>query len=230
EGALWIEDLGSRNGSSVDGTPVQGARELPLGALVRLGEVELRTELLSTDDAELAVPAAPAPARSVHASAATDAGAGPTLVSAGLTRFCVRELEPLLDRLARGSDPADFAAAVLRALADSQPEAGFALHRYGAAGEAVLARAGSGGGEQLRLRRGALELRIRCDGGEPQPALQTLGKLGLALVEAAAPGGRAGGAPRTQDAAPPAGPDTASPGLREIYWQAARVARSRLNV
>ena len=39
---LWVVDLGSRNGTFVNGTPVDGREQLHAGDLVRIGETELR--------------------------------------------------------------------------------------------------------------------------------------------------------------------------------------------
>lgn len=41
---LWIEDLGSTNGTYVNGAPVTTSRQLLPGDLVRVGETELRVE------------------------------------------------------------------------------------------------------------------------------------------------------------------------------------------
>jgi hypothetical protein len=41
---VWIEDLGSTNGTYVNGERVIGARELVSGDVVRIGETELRLE------------------------------------------------------------------------------------------------------------------------------------------------------------------------------------------
>jgi pSer/pThr/pTyr-binding forkhead associated (FHA) protein len=39
---LWVVDLGSRNGTFVNGAPVEGREQLRAGDLVRIGETELR--------------------------------------------------------------------------------------------------------------------------------------------------------------------------------------------
>lgn len=41
EGAWWLEDLGSTNGTTLSGRPVHGAVELPIGAPVRIGQTTL---------------------------------------------------------------------------------------------------------------------------------------------------------------------------------------------
>ena len=41
---LWVEDLGSTNGTFVDGARIDGARRLQRGEVVRIGSTELRLE------------------------------------------------------------------------------------------------------------------------------------------------------------------------------------------
>jgi hypothetical protein len=41
---VWIEDLGSTNGTFVDGARIEGARRLQKGDVVRIGSTELRLE------------------------------------------------------------------------------------------------------------------------------------------------------------------------------------------
>ncbi|CAM2890329.1 FHA domain-containing protein [Actinomyces slackii] len=41
DGAWWLEDLGSTNGTTMDGRPVHGAVELPMNIPVRIGQTTL---------------------------------------------------------------------------------------------------------------------------------------------------------------------------------------------
>jgi hypothetical protein len=41
---VWIEDLGSTNGTFVDGARIEGARRLQKGDVIRIGSTELRLE------------------------------------------------------------------------------------------------------------------------------------------------------------------------------------------
>jgi pSer/pThr/pTyr-binding forkhead associated (FHA) protein len=43
-GGIWIDDLGSTNGTFVNGSRVKGARALRAGDVVRIGETELRLQ------------------------------------------------------------------------------------------------------------------------------------------------------------------------------------------
>lgn len=226
---LLVEDLGSRNGTRVDGERIEGAVIVGAGARLRFGEVELRVEPVAEGDVAAAIGAPTA--RGGAAPARPAPAPEPTLVSAGLTRFCVRELEPLLAQLADGVATETFAAAVLTALANAEAGAGFRLLHED--GDAVLARAGERGMECTRVARGGLVLELSCGQGDATPALRTLGALGLSLV-LAAQRGAAGVQPAARAAR---GSDavasrvaSANPGLQEIYWQARRVAASRLNV
>src|SRR5690606_14195149 len=225
DGGLLVQDLESRNGTYVDGARVCTPATIGCGGLLRLGEVELRIEALDPRDLTVAVAGT-----AVAAGARTAAAAEPTLVSAGISRFCVRELAPLLAALAGAPARGAYAAQVLAALAASAPDAGFPLP---GAGDPPLARAGRPGPALLRVARAGLALEVV---GSPElaPALRSLAQLGLSLVAAAdAMAGTAGTARAEHPTAatePPAAPQTGDPALREIYWQAARVARSRLNV
>ena len=226
-GALLVEDLGSRNGTRVDGARIETPAVAGPGALLCLGEVELRVEAVAEGDLAAAVGAdqdPPPPARGTAAGRAE-----PTLVSAGLTRFCVRELEPLLRELGRHGTHQAYGARVLTALAAAEPDTGFRLL---GPDDAVLARSGPPGPASIRLQRDALVLEV-CGADAPTPALRTLAQLGLSLLAAARataavvePSAVAAPAPARDAVAP----STANPALREIYWQASRVAPSRLNV
>jgi len=44
EGGVWIEDLGSTNGTFVNGAPVTTARLAGAGDMIRIGETQLRVE------------------------------------------------------------------------------------------------------------------------------------------------------------------------------------------
>jgi hypothetical protein len=44
DGALWVEDLGSRNGTFVDGTPVHEPTKISKGARVQVGETVLKVD------------------------------------------------------------------------------------------------------------------------------------------------------------------------------------------
>ncbi len=44
DGGVWIEDLGSTNGTFVNGAPVTTARLAGAGDLIRIGETQLRVE------------------------------------------------------------------------------------------------------------------------------------------------------------------------------------------
>ena len=44
DGALWVEDLGSRNGTFVDGTPVHEPTRIDKGARVQVGESVLEVD------------------------------------------------------------------------------------------------------------------------------------------------------------------------------------------
>jgi DNA-binding NtrC family response regulator len=219
---VHIEDLGSRNGTHLEGA---GADAIAgPDARVRLGDVELRIERVRADDAVLA-DGCGIPPRAVARSGAGE----PTLAGADLSRFAVRELAPLLE-LAVRADPTAFAARLVEGLAASIGDASFRLMH--AEGMATIARAGHSDEPRERLVRGAHALEFACP-ADARHAARALATIGLALHSLVERG--AGHREAAKPASPPA-PEapapiaTASPALREIYWQASRVASSRLNV
>ena len=225
-GGLRVCDLGSRNGTRIDGQPLAGEGMLAAGAVLDLGDVSLRVERLAAGDAGPALGAAPAQQR-----AAVAGSAEPTLVSAGLTRFCIREMEPLLAALAAGEQPQRFAARTLAALSDSEPGSGFRL----TAGSGLLAQSGTLADAPLVLEAQGLKLELHGRADADGVGLRTIGRLALSLLVAACtrPAAAAVAARPAAGAAVgngPAAPETLHAGLREIYWQARRVAPSRLNV
>ncbi|MBV8258691.1 MAG: FHA domain-containing protein, partial [Actinobacteria bacterium] len=43
---VWVQDLGSTNGTYVNGARLEGARKLSPGDVLRVGETDLRLEVL----------------------------------------------------------------------------------------------------------------------------------------------------------------------------------------
>ena len=224
DGALDIEDLGSRNGSFVDGARVQERRTFPAQARLQLGDVALELEALDAGDADIGLRVGG------EAPVLRAPPADPTLASAGLSRFCVRDLAPLLAQLAQGASLPELASRLLNALAASEP--GLALELRREADDSLLARAGEAACDGPAFVRDGLCLRcggLRSDAGF---GLERLADIALSLLLAAE---RAGPALRVPAAGKPStpeaeAPETAHPGLRETYWQAARIGASRLNV
>ena len=221
---VHFEDLGSRNGTHLEALSPDGV--VGPGARVRLGDVELRIERVPAEDAVLADGCAIAPRDEPRIG-----GGEPTLAGVDLTRFAVRELAPLLD-FARGADLTAFATRLVEALVASLGRSLFRLLRT--EGWATVARAGDSDEPRERIVREPYALEFACpaDNRHAGRALARIGLALLVLVERAAGARHDEAAASTAAAAAPmAAPiATSSPALREIYWQASRVAASRLNV
>ncbi len=77
DGALVLRDLGSTNGTRLDGVRLEGPRTLRGGEEIRIGETVLRASTTDPRNAPAAPPTAVAGAASAGAAGAADAGAIP---------------------------------------------------------------------------------------------------------------------------------------------------------
>jgi pSer/pThr/pTyr-binding forkhead associated (FHA) protein len=141
EGAI-VEDLGSTNGTYVNGQPIYGSRELKPGDQVRFGVtvVELRTrEAVATrPSAARQVPEVTALSRDVLAPVRAEELPSPVAASRGVPSFLVEETEPAFVPTAAISERekgSDYAA--LASLVDAHVK-----YRTNVAGFAVLSVAG----------------------------------------------------------------------------------------
>ncbi len=151
--ALGLEDLGSKNGSFVNGRRVESAR-LCLGDELRFGSVRLRLERLTTEEATLAF--ALAPPRGGRASAAAEGDSTALAEGAGLPGGGPGAgAQPGSDQeLARRT-------AWLEAIAEAIPAAG---RGELAPALAVLARTTGGDGAALLEARGGEVVVLACAG------------------------------------------------------------------
>ncbi len=230
-----IADLGSSNGTRLDGRSVRGEVSLPVGALLELGSVQAVLEEVSAADleagVELSTPPPPAVASGTHPAAST---IGP----ASFETFVAGELPRLVERVARGERPEVVAQAVGAALHGTLPCRRVAVLRQGdAAGAGVLFEGLRGDGDQAVTPVTAdagdgwsLVLELTSAGSALRHS--PLAEVGAGLIRAAR---RAAGSPMSSSPPPPpapAPPDPPSlvPEVREIYERAARVAASGVSV
>lgn len=226
EGVL-VEDLGSRNGTSIDGRRLQGPQTLAEHSRLRVGDVELQLSAVSDADAEAVTTAVGS-----TAVAASTPAAEATLALAPLTGFCRDALPGLLSALSH-SDNASFPGRLVEALCQQQ---GVLAVQLQAIDGALLAQSGDPGlptnceqtSEQWRLL-------ISASSADLQPAVRRMAQIGLDLLLLASRGSK----PRTRSAPPvqsrsnaasPPDPPTGHAGLARLYAQAARVASGDLNV
>ncbi|MCB1035645.1 MAG: sigma 54-interacting transcriptional regulator, partial [Acidobacteria bacterium] len=235
-GRITLEDLGSSNGTWVDGKKIRQATALEEGQALRFGSVEGRLEALSEGDAEAAVelPLLRAPSAADPESGLSTAALAPAQA------FLVAELPGLLARMARGGTFLEQTRWVGTALFRSMPclEVEIASGRTvlfhgrreeGRPGESFTAEA-EGGGVRILLtffQRGV----ARASGPALEAAARLL-DLSRRLQEGSRGERRDGGA----DALPAEGdlrmpePPSLHPGVQEIYARARRIARGSIGV
>ncbi len=226
---IEVRDLDSRNGIWIDDARIDGVAMLTLGQRLRLGDVELMVERIAADDAI----AADATAADAAISAPLASPAPATMIAAGVVRFCLREVEPLLVRAADGAGGQELAALVTNALVRAQAGTGAAIYRGSQAGaSALIASAGRLEGDALVQASGRNLLRIHGFPSEDRPGVESLARMLLSLLILAERPSLVATATATQHppVTAPVAALTSSVALREIYRQASRLARSRLNV
>jgi DNA-binding NtrC family response regulator len=237
-----IEELGSRNGTRVDGAPLEGRRPLEPGARLQLGSIGGRLEAVDDGDLEVAVPFAAGP----DAAAAEDSGrlAALTTASMGSMRSLVAdELPAMLDLLDAEAGPLRMAQAAGGALFRSLPCLAVEVRdREGPQGGGVLfvaertagaaaAPAGEDADALAEAEAGRYRVRVRFAHPTQARGFAPL-VAALARLIAAAAGRRR---PRSPAAPPPASPPlpepaTVVPEMHRIYDAARHVARGDVSV
>ncbi len=218
---LLMRDLGSRNGTWVDGVRQHGTTELGPGQQLRLGDVDLVVGRVKAEDAIAVIGATDGEGWSAPSGLPAA-----TLVSAGVVRFCLREFEPLLLRIAADASDDEVAALIVNTLVAAQVGSGASILRDASV---MVACAGHLEGEAVSCTRGNRRLCIHGVAREDRPGAESIARMLLAVVELAA----RPLLPAAETDSPPIAEMpllTASPVLRDIYRSAARLARSRLNV
>jgi DNA-binding NtrC family response regulator len=144
DGGLVVTDLGSRNGTFVDGRKIERMAVIDYAAVV-LGPVHIVVHADEKGLGRIAVAAA------VAQAAAEDAGRVPgdadgSTQGLGLAEGLARDLRALIAD-ARDADVETSSRSWLRRLQTSLPAARATLLRAGAAGPAIVAASGAGGSE-----------------------------------------------------------------------------------
>lgn len=220
-----IRDLGSSNGTTVNGARLTEWTRIAPGDSLRVGQVELAIEELSDDDLTAAIAGEPR-------AATLEAPAPATLATGVVGDFCINHLRSLLASMSNGQNPTRFAGQLARALQISGGGA-VDIEREGG----VVASAGDGDKEpSLELRRGPWRLALSGYRPEQRPAIEELAALALDLLSIAGrrnsgPAETIQGGPGNPDRSPqPPDPPTNHKGLQQIYSQAASVARGHISV
>jgi DNA-binding NtrC family response regulator len=222
---LRLGDLGSSNGTRVNGERIEGECALKVGDTLAFGFVEARIERAAAGDDVVGIGST----RNTPGAAERPVGA-PTVLPQLATRFAFEALPALLERLADGASPAAIAAAIGAALCDLHGSIGVLITRSGSA-RAVLFHHRGEPLHPYRGQRGELTLELSGGPALDPDSLQRIGRMALALLALA-------GRPVSASEAPPQrGATTArpeppplDPAMRRLYAQAERVAGSELPV
>ena len=231
---LELEDLGSRNGTSLAGEMITSPVPVAVGRPLRLGGVPARIERVAAAELEAAVE--PAGAHQVAAVPSTSAAAprrGATLTDAPGELFVREHLGPLLQRVAAGGAPSGVAQAVGTALAEVVRATAVEIEVEAGDGTGVLfrldgARVADGGPPALSRRTGEVRVSVAAVGLAPTQAEPLLEAAAL-LVALAREHRHPHPAVVTTPCAMPE-PATVEPAVRALYAEAARVAAGDVSV
>ncbi len=226
----WVEDLGSTNGTRLDGASVTGATRVEPQSSITLGSVEARLLLVAAGDVEVGV-ALPT-LGSVPGGDDSSRAPQPATVGPGaLQSFALKHLPPVVEQLASGESVTEVAQAVGSALLQSLPCRRVSV-TTGEAEGTLFSGERSGTGAAVTVTAGE-RFRVRVDflGEGFAQTYEPLVRIAAAMVHAA---GRAEGRAAIVSSAPPSAevprPVSVMAEVREIYARAAQVARGRVSV
>ena len=236
DGGFTLTDIGSSNGTRVEGRKISSATAVPAGSAIRFGNVEARIEDVGEDDLEAGIEFSGA-FRAVEEASVTVEEPPSTIGPTVLEAFSLGHLPELVERLARGESRDEVARAVGAALLRSLPCRRVEVLEPTASGAGVLftgERECADPTTEVTVSAGdGIELKVSFAGAALANAFQPLLRAAAALVSAA--GARNSGAAPTRSGRPeppprPPDPPTLVRAVREIYEQAARIAPSRVSV
>ena len=232
---VMLTDLGSSNGTRVDGARIDARTPVSSGSAICIGSVDARIEVVGEDDLEAGVAfsgAFPMVGEEIAGAEIPPSTVGPAVLEA----FSLGHLPELVERLARGESRDEVARAVGVALLRSLPcrRVEVLLQTDGEPGVLFSGeRACSDPTTEVTVSAGdCVELKVSFAGAALASAFQPLLRAAAALVCAAGPRERAAAIPRNPRRQQPRPPDppTLVRAMREIYEQAARIAPSRVSV
>ena len=235
DGAVEIEDLGSRNGTRVNGAEVHRAR-VAVGSSLLIGAVEGHLEEVPDADLEAAVLVGgehPTPDLSNH-----DEVVSTTLASGLADAFTLHHLPDIAGRLAAGAPLDEMAQRVGHALLSALPAVSVSVTSHsGLAGEGLLFTAHRDDvavrqDATVTTRHGDLTVEVGFPSDRIATAFEPLVSAAAGLVATAARTASSGRSARRRWGQPPPLPDppTVSLEMQAIYGRAARVARGDISV
>jgi hypothetical protein len=226
---VFVEDLGSRNGTRAGGRRVRSHKWVP-GESMQFGVVEATLESLPAEDLEAGLTldgkgtAAPIAWTGCHSTH----GSGP------IEAFALNHLPVLLRRLSHSSDGVGMAQAVGEAVCSALPCLAAEIIVTGTGGLVFRVERDEGHDIEktpVEADCGGLTLRVSFPSSHLANAFRPLVECAAALVEAAQADSPAAPPPPPRPPAPPLpDPPTVVPALREVYTAAERVARGDVGV
>ncbi len=233
-----LADLGSRNGTRVDGRPVTDSAAVAAGARVRFGSVEGRLEEVGVGDVEVGI-SLPAPEREPSKITRGTDSFVTTVTPATFEVFAVERFPELAEGLARGDSRTEIAQAAATALRDAMPCRRVEVVRdRGDAEELLFVSAcsfdlGTPGRDLVTADAGdGWSLRVDFLSPTFARSYASLVRGVAAMVRAAGPraGARLPRGPAAPDPPEPPRPPSLVRQVRETYSQAGRIAGGRVSV
>jgi len=232
DGALEIEDLGSTNGTTVDGHRLKGPVRVVPGQALAFGGLEAVLEEVAEEDLEAAVILTGPDTTGEEPPPEGDTPATSSL--GAVKRFTLDHLPELLEALAGGTDAAGMAQRVGASLLVTVPCSGVEVMRRNPGGEGLLFAGGSMDcGRQpveVELMGGAWVIRVGFASASQERGYAPMVQACARLVELARPPGQESRRPRESSPPPLPEPPTVSPAVQRIYADAAHVARGDISV
>lgn len=258
EGSAEIEDLGSTNGTKVDGRRIREACELEPGRALDFGTVSGRLEQVAAEDLEAAVRLEPAEPRSGPGpgDAASFGAPASTAASGSLQTFALHRLPHLVELVADGVGTERMAQAVGAALHETLPCLSLTVETARLSSDAAgvlftvrTPRSQEAANQEADPARDAARTevvgegrraRIRATFAHPlhgrayRPLIETAARL-IDLVETGGTSRRRSApdrtvSPRPESPPPLPEPPTVEPAVRQLYADAARVAHGGVSV
>jgi len=231
---LWVEDVGSRNGSRLAGRSLAGPAAVAPGDALAFGTVEARVVEVADEDLVVGVPLPGSRPRDAGVPAANLTTAAPSLLD-GLVE---QHLPALIARLEAAESEVAVAHAVGETLVRALPSPIVEIVRATSSGEAVLFTSGrtpDAPQEDAFVRDcGRLRLSVRFRRAATAARLGPVLELAAAALRLGLAAQRRGGSaapPRAvRPPAPVPDPPTLSPAVRSLYREAERIAVGTVSV